>query len=241
MSTKKAMESLLTEYEGTKFLVARDLSGWDIKTLNSATMAKNQATARLPQLITKYHSLLLQSTTCFLVYGNNDEYGAFEDQLSTVLKDGVYFTDSTLSLYEFLSPRVEQNMTADRSFDVHSLMILVSEMATLGKELGKISILEPKLATVKTARTHEEVVLTIRDTIMVNSKYEFMLDYVGHNLTQSALSISHAANSTVFVLRCLNAQEAQDLSNSKSFTLDLSITQDYTKLIRDTLKTHKGA
>jgi hypothetical protein len=54
--------------------------------------------------------------------------------------------------------------------------------------------------------------------------------------TEQALKAKHAANSTIFVLRCVNAVEATDLSTYKSTTIDLSAEQDYTKSIKNALK-----
>lgn len=238
---KESMESLVSEYGTTFQLATLDLAGHDYRTRNSVEMAKNQANTRLPQLTEKYSEILGQSTVCFLVYGSDDEFTQFESQLGEVLKGGMSFSDSTLSLYEYFSPRVEANMTKDRQFDVHSLMMLVSEMSTLGKELGKNSILEPKLNTVKVTPDHNSVVMAIRDAIMINSNYSFMLEYVQHNFTKNALAAKHAAHSTVFVLRCLDEKEANDLATVKSVPVDLSSTSEYSKLIKDTLKNQKGA
>lgn len=239
ISTKETMENLVEAYINDTEFASRDLAGWDYRTRNSAEMAKNQARDRLPQIFNNYSQVLSQTTTCFLVYGNDQEYMAFEKQLDSILKETMFFTDSTMSLYEFLSPRVEANMTADREFNVHSLMMLVAEMAILGKELNKISILEPKLDVVKITPDHEAVLDAIREAIMVNSQYSFMLEFVQYSFTKKALEVGHAANSTIFVLRCRDASEANDLSSTKSVPVDLSSTEDYSKLIKDTLKNTK--
>ena len=242
MTIKKQMENLVKEYKSNEEHATRDLSGWPRQTLAGATMAKNQAQTRLPQLFKAYSDVLSQSTTYLLAYGNDEQFEEFAKDLEKMAKGAIIFTDSTMSLYEYLSPRVEQNMTAARNFDSHSLMILVSEMAVLGKELGRDFIMEPKIQQVTVTPDHASVVSAIRSSIMANSGYSFMLEYLQNSFTKNALKTGYAANNTIFVLRCLNESEAFDLSTSKSFPVDLSETDEtgYTQIIKELLKINKG-
>jgi hypothetical protein len=239
MDYQKELTALLKQYTATTEVAERDLSGWPRNTREGQEMAKRNAQNNLPHIRQKYSEALNSSTNYILVHGTNDEFSIFLNKLEQLTTDR-FFVNSTLSLYEFLSPRVEQNLSTNREFNVHSLMMLQGEMVTLGKQLDKNYVLEPKLSVVKVPKTHDDLILVIRECVMANSGYSLLLDYLNMVYTDQALKSKHVSNQTIFVLRCLDAAEATDLSTYRSVTVDLGASTDYAEQIQEVLGINKN-
>lgn len=238
INTAKEMQDTLNQYKADMEIMSKDLSGWDRRTLNGMMMGQRQAADDLKVMKTKYTKLLQQSSAVYLVYG-----GKAKDytKLTNVFKDLGYnpFTESTMSLYERLYPRVEENVDRrKREYNNHCLMTLTSELAVLGKEMGLDSFLEPTINVVFGVPTAHDTLMAVRSSLMINNGHLLTIEYMTQDYIKKALDSGHTADVTPVIIKCLDENEAKELSTQIYGTIAM-IDLDETKLDTEFEKTIK--
>jgi hypothetical protein len=211
-TTKNMMEETIKQYKADLEIANKDLSGWDRRTYNAQVIGKRQAEDSSKAMKNAYNQALLQSAAVYLVYGGKQkDY----NKLSNVFQDLGYttFLESTMSMYERLYPRVEENVDKrKREYNNHCLLTLASELAILGKEMGLDSFLEPKIDFIFGVPTAADTLKAVRSSIMANNGYSLMIEYITQSFLKKAMDTNHATDITPLIVKCVDEKEAKELS-----------------------------
>lgn len=215
------LDDLVKGFELQTKLANEDLSGWDKRTLNGKITAKRAAADAAAILKAEYnHQLACRSGTLF-VYGKNgipkEFYAACKE-----FNVPVYTTDL---LYNRLSEPVERNLGNRREFNAHSVSMLVSEMAVVGKELGLEYIQSPKLTGVTICEKATDTLDYVRKIVRNSETGDSLAkSYLMANIFKDSLAAGFNKPTFAVAVVCGNKEEAEGLS--KNFLSDNNLVVD---------------
>lgn len=204
------LDELVKNWELQDGLANEDLSGWDKRTLNGKITAKRIAQDEVKKTELQYYKELTSRSAPVFIYGANVENTVKFTNICKEFNVPVY---STNTLYSRLSRPVEINLGNRREFNSHSILMLVSEMAVVGKELGMEYIQAPKMTGLARCETEEDVVTQVRNVIR-NSETGDKLskNYLEKTILTDALKNGFNKPSLAVVIVTSSKEEAESLS-----------------------------
>jgi hypothetical protein len=218
------LDELIKNHEMQNKLAHEDLSGWDPRTINSKITSKRIAADEAKKLESEYKKQVTSRSGVVFVYNGTSEslkaFRKFCKELNLTHYD-------TSSLYTRLAKPVEANLGNRREFNSHSILMLVSEMAVVGKELGVEYINAPKLKGIAICKDFNETVNEVRKCIR-NSETGDNLAKMYFETTVLNDSLNNGFNkpSLALVVFCSSKEEAEALSkdflNNNSALVDLN-------------------
>jgi hypothetical protein len=204
------LDELVKSFELQNKLANEDLSGWDKRTLNGKITAKRIAKDEVGKIELQYYKELISRSAPVFIYGTNPESII---KFTSVCKEFNVPVYNTNTLYDRLAVPVEANLGNRREFNSHSILMLVSEMAALGKELGMEYIQAPKMTGVCICETATETVTQVRNVIRNSETGDNLSkNYLEKTILKDALTNGFNKPSLAVVIVTASKEEAEGLS-----------------------------
>ncbi|MDE2425754.1 MAG: hypothetical protein KGO96_07590 [Elusimicrobia bacterium] len=207
----KVLKSIVSEYFEHKKIVERDLTGWDKMTINGQLTAQRVSGDRMNALRNEYARALRQNSVFILTYGT-----AHRSEFLKLVDSDKYLVFNTDALYYKLSDPIDASLDRKREFNSHSVMLLIGEMARLGKELDLEYVTEPKIKSIEACKDRDEVFKLVRKLVKESSSETLQLAYLENQIISKSLSDKRTEDLNQVVIMCSDKEEADALSKSIS-------------------------
>jgi hypothetical protein len=235
------LDELVKNHEIQSKLANEDLSGWDVRTLNSKITGKRIAADEAKKVELEYKKQVTSRSGTVFVYGGTTEV---LNKFLEAVKELNVPTYNTDYVYVRLAKPVEANIGNRREYNSHSILMLVSEMAVLGKELGVEYINAPKLTGMSICGTFDDTVREVRKSIRNSETGDNLTKiYFETAILRDALANGFNKPSLAVVIVCSSKEEAENLSknflNGNSTVVDLNdvtVTNGYVSGLIQKLK-----
>ena len=203
----KTFAGLLSSIEETRKNANISLEGRDPRTLVGAETLKNVATAALPGLIAQYSAAIRVRAVGFLPTGPED---LVEQFAKIALDEGQTLTVAPLALAGRLADVVEPALGSGRQFTSSELMLVVSEIRAIEKEIDYEGppVRLDGLPGITYVTNHEASVAFIWQLLWQSGNGPFVIEYARFLVTQAALKACYNSFVVPVVVVGLAPQEA---------------------------------